>query len=237
MSPVRRFCPRKAGLIVVNDVTGEDQMAQCGRNPCGYCGPWKARQVAKALGKSRPVRAIIVTQAGSSGREVGARIHRAVSTIRGICHPFEYAFVVHRKAGVLHAHIAQHGGSFPDRLLSRAFRRQGTGLVLWEYVRSPDDFAAYLMRLPMSGLRLNVPDAAEVMREHLIDNGERMIHGSRGYWRDDEGRPLGGMRAALAHLQRERTPPGSRWRVVPLTASQPSLPDLSTYRVSLPVDG
>jgi hypothetical protein len=233
----RRFCPRKAGLIVVNDVTGEDLLARCGRNGCGYCGPWKADQIAKAIAMSRPRHEIVVTRAGSTASEIGARIHRAVSQIRASGCRFEYVFVIEWKDEAFHAHIGQHGDPIRGRVLEGAFRRQGTGLVLWKHVGSPDGFGRYMMKRPRAGLNLSVPVAAELMLEHLNENGQRMVHGSRGFWRDERGTPLGGLRAALAYLQRTRTPPGSRWRIRPLPVQEvPALPDLSTYRVSLPAD-
>jgi hypothetical protein len=70
MSPPRRFCPRKAGLSVVNDMTGEDLLARCGRNGCGYCGPWKADQnqsVASHQALAQPDRSLV----GAELRPVG----------------------------------------------------------------------------------------------------------------------------------------------------------------------
>lgn len=138
-----------------------------------------------------------------------------MSQIRRKGYRFEYAFVIHPDGdGDFHAHIAQHGDAFPDELFRNLFRRQGTGLAFWEQVISPRAFGRYLMRRPVEGLRKSVTDAEKLMDQHLSENGQRMIHGSPGFWRDERGIALGGLRDALADLQRWRTPPGSRWRTV-----------------------
>ncbi len=236
MASFGRFCPRKEGFIVVNDMTGESLKARCGRNICGYCGPWKAKQIADAVGVSRPTRAILITRPGANSQQIGARIHRVVSEIRGKGHHFEYAFVIeHDRAGQPHVHMAQHGDAFPDELFRSLFRRQGTGRVSWQHVRSPEGFGLYLMKRPLEGLVMSVAEAEALMREFLDMTGQRMIHGSPGFWRDEHGQAQGGLRTALAQLQRKRTPPGSRWRFERrLPEPDVVLPDLTTYRITIP---
>jgi hypothetical protein len=101
-----------------------------------------------------------------------------------------------------HVHFLQRGDPVPAKELQMLASAVGAGWTDMDVVRRPHVIARYILKVPLSGLDLEPSAAAERMADHGALNGWRLVSYTRGFWRDFDGRRLGGVRQArlAAHI-------------------------------------
>ncbi len=194
--------------------TGQVLPARCGSNACGYCLRLNAVRRAAAVAHSAPERALLLTQAGEDWQTVRRRMNRVVEYLRrDEIDPGEMVWHVEpNPAGTgHHVHAWQHGPYIPQAALSRAAERAGMGeFARISRVRSEMGAGAYgLKGVIAAGYGLK--GIAESSETYLRENGGRLTHHSRGYFRDGRGGPV------LAVREAERAAYGGRagsWRLM-----------------------
>lgn len=181
----------------MNKETGEIRPARCGRLACPYCVRIEAHGVALAIGLAHPERAIRLSLVGETWQERRQRIYRLRYRIRAAGYSTADCYHVepNPKGTGHHAHMWQYGDFLPQAELQTLARREGLGIPYIERIRS-DSFAFYGLKGVGYGLK-GVGDDS-----YLDANGRRLVHASRGFWRDLEGRPISRIRGAVREARR-----------------------------------
>jgi hypothetical protein len=88
-----------------------------------------------------------------------------------------------------HVHAWQRGSFVPQARLSELADGCGMGRVVdvrrWRPRRGPS--VAYGLKLAGIGYGLKLAESARELETYLSANGGRLVHNSRGYWRDSSG--------------------------------------------------
>lgn len=192
-------CPRKLGWRYVNRATGEIVPARCGANRCGHCGPINARLTAGAIGLAAPERAVLLTSLGSEWPTIRNRLKHLSWAVRGA--GLEWHAVYHvepnpRGTGH-HAHVWQRGDYVPQALLADLCRHEGLGFPWINALRvDPRAGLSYGLKLAGIGYGLKLAESTDSMAVYLAANGNRLAHATRGFWRDENGEPVPGVKEA-----------------------------------------
>lgn len=196
-------CPRPRGSWI-DPTTGVAHPRRCGLLSCYACIRSQAFKTAGALALARPMYLITLTLAGETWPDVRRHMQRWRQILHRQGFVWEHAFHVEpNPAGDgLHVHLWWWGDPIRRSVLADAASRAGMGLHCDKrpaYVRPKEP--NQLEHLPY-GLKavLNPPDdrseVGPVARRYLEVNGGRLLHATRKFWRDAEGKPIAGMRRA-----------------------------------------
>ncbi len=202
-------CPRKVGFVLVNRALGLTAPARCKANSCPYCGPVNAHLVAGALAISRPERMIRFSLVGESWDVTRKRTNMVTKLLRGYGYSWHLAYHVepNPKHTGRHAHGYQRGSYVPQAVLQDVCQRAGMGFPYIERYEPPKGSKKvidYGLKLAGIDYGLKLADTEESLRTYLDCNGNRLVHATRGYWRDAEGKTLPGVREAMAAFARTK---------------------------------
>ncbi len=190
---------------MLNTETGQIRPASCAANTCWFCGPNNARRVGGAITLAGPQRWGMLTQVGEDWQTVRARMKRATYDLRGLGVDLSWCWHVEpNPAGTgHHVHYFQRGGFVPQRLLSKVADRRGMGRVATvQRWHATEAATTYGVKLAGVGYGLKLAGRADTMDGYLAANGGRMVHASRGFWRDREGEQVGQREAMRAWAQK-----------------------------------
>lgn len=184
----------------MNIDTGQCVPARCLANTCDHCGPANARLVGGAVTLANVTRFGTLTQVGEDWPTVRARMNRVAYDVRKLTGESSWCWHVEpnpRGTGH-HVHFWQRGRFVPQASLSRIAARRGCGPVadIRAWRTAPATAVKYGVKL--AGVKYGVKGAADhrTMQGYLQANGGRLVHASRGFWRDRDGEPCG-QRAAM----------------------------------------
>jgi hypothetical protein len=170
--------------------------------------------IAGALAVVRPATMVTITRPGREWPIVQDRIGRVSEYLRLEGEGVVWAWVVEHNPsgnGELHVHAWAHRGVHISTL-EDACRRAGVGRCDVADSRpgqrsSPVSYAFKFVASPQGTI-----GAQAGLRKHLSANGDRLIHNSRGFWREGD-RPLGGLRGAISNYARRMGTSGP-WQFV-----------------------
>jgi hypothetical protein len=175
---------------------------RCRRNRCPYCGGINARQTVAAIALARPERVFTLTLAGREWQTIRGRVRRWRYEVRRRVPRWQDCMHVEPNpsgSGEHHVHGLQWGQFPPVEVLRSAAERYGFGS--WLHVsrlRDVDGASAYglkLAQLSASAYSMKLAVGGE-LETYLEANGGRLVHASRGFWRDGSGERLPGVRVA-----------------------------------------
>jgi hypothetical protein len=178
----------------------------CRRLACPYCGPRITLSTVKAIELAAPsasgVLALPLSEVTSGDpatlRAFAGVLGDVARDLRGRGLAWEYAWIVERsESGTAHVHLLQHGSRVTGQAFAAAARRAGAWGDLQE-IRHLPRVVRYVLKLPLSVLDLDHDRPRDVMALHLMLNGSALLHASRRFWRDSDGKTLRGVRAARA---------------------------------------
>lgn len=209
-------CPRSRGRWI-HRYTGEWFWDVCTRNRCIVCGPRKAHSIAGAIGISEPQRWGRFSLIGDDWQTARARIKRVRYDIRRAGFEWNDCYHVERnpRGTGYHAHWFQHGEYVSQHVLQELCQKRGMGYPFvqkWE----PTSIRAHGYVLKQAtGYGLKGAHRSDTLREYLANNGGRLVHASRGFWRDGEsGGRLAGMDAARRVYAERKYGPREPWSPV-----------------------
>ena len=211
-------CPRKLEFVMLHKRTGEIRPARCRANTCPWCGPVNAALVGGAITLADPERWGTLTLVGDDWQLVRARMRRLTYRLRSsLGGSFEWCWHVepNPKGTGHHVHFWQRGVYVPQRLLSDLCRSEGMGRVCEVKRWRPSTRATvYGVKLAGVGYGLKLADAEESMRGYLDINGNRLVHASRGFWRDRSGEHVGQREAMASWVKRADESETGDWEMV-----------------------
>lgn len=198
-------------------VTGEVHPWRCKRNRCPWCGPINAHLVAGAIALAEPERVFTLTLVGDDWQTIRSRVNRVTYDVRAAGGQWNVAWHVEEnpRGTGHHVHGVQWGTFVPQRTLSWAAARRGMGFRAHiAQVRETDRASAYGLKLAAAAYSLKGADGD--LERFLGLNGARMVHASRGFWRDGPGRPIRSVHGAVQMSMRRMYGDSSdrRWTLV-----------------------
>jgi hypothetical protein len=214
--PKTGLCPKSGGLWVNAD-TGERFWDSCKRHSCLVCGPRAAHVTGLAIAVAVPERFVRLSRVGDDWSTIRSRVKRLTYDVRAAGFSWNVAWHVERnpRGTGHHIHAFQWGDFIDQRKLQRLAQKRGMGfpdIRAWHQVGVVG--TAYGMK---AATGYGMKGAGESLLDYLAINGGRLVHASRGFWRDGPtGGRLSGIDAARAvavgrvHGPRE---PGL-WRLV-----------------------
>lgn len=207
---------------MLNVVTGQIAPARCLANTCPHCGPFNARLIGGAITLAEPERWGTLTLVGNDWQLVRARMKKLTYRLRSaLGEPFEWCWHIepNPKGTGQHCHYWQRGQYIPQRLLSSACEEVGMGRVCDVQRWRPSQKAiTYGVKLAGIAYGLKMAEAEESMREYLRANGDRLVHASRGFWRDQDGERVGQREAMAAWRSGNGEAAEGEWQLVRKTA-------------------
>lgn len=203
---VLKQCPRKMDWQWVNIVTGEVRAARCRANFCPFCGPVNASLIAGAISLAGVERMGTLTQVGNDWQTVRNRMKRVAYDLR---RNRELHWAWHTepnpKGTGHHVHFFQRGDFLPQAELSRVADNRGMGKVAdirkWETKGK----SGYGLKLAGIGYGLKQAQGEATMRTYLRANGQRLVHSTRGFWKDLDGQAVSQREAMVAWAKRAGT--------------------------------
>ncbi len=172
-------------------------------------------RIIKAVEMARAERFLTFTEAGEDWQTIRARMNRIggdLRQLRGCAWNVVYFVEPNARRGQHHVHGLQWGPFTDEERLSEVASSRGMGKrVQVEPVESVGAATGYGMKMARRFHPEVGPDA-EALRRYLDANGGRLIHASRGFWRDSSGRRLGGIREAISAT---RGTVRGRWVLLP----------------------
>lgn len=184
-------CERSAQFVMVDRESGQIVPARCKANHCGYCGPVNARMVAGAIGLARPERFGTLTQVGDDWQTIRRRMKDLRYDLAATTSTWSWCWHVEpNPAGTgHHVHFWQRGSYIAQKRLARLADGAGLGRVadVRKWRADPRAAVTYGVKLAGVSYGLKSIDAEAGMDDYLTANGKRLVHASRGWWRDDAG--------------------------------------------------
>lgn len=198
----RRPCPRfvGSGAEVVNLFTGELTPKSCYRLVCPVCVVIRAQRVGRAIGMARPTHATALTLLGRNWDSARCHLQSFFRVARRSEPQLQYAYHMEVAEGAteVHAHVWLHSISGGDVWLDVAKATAGIGdFGELQGIHAP-------MGLPLTYGMKEVVEGDVRARRFLELNGHRLVHASRGFWRDHRGLPVGGQKSAETLASRTR---------------------------------
>lgn len=213
-------CPRSLGRRVNID-TGEWFFDRCKRHSCEVCGPKAAFVTALAIGLVEPERFVRFSLVGEDWQTVRRRVRRVAFELRHEGFSWNCCWHVERnpRGTGHHVHAYQWGDFVAQSKLQTVCSGNGMGypdIRKWEQVGTRGTM--YGMKHAV-GYGMKGASTREGLSEYLALNGGRLVHASRGFWREGRDGPringIDGARAvALERVYgpRER---GGVWKLIP----------------------
>lgn len=208
--------PCGAGLYLWCEHCQEVRAARCGRNRCVHCGPVNALRVAGAIALARPERIGLLTLAGRDWQTVRRRAMRFAYRVR---QRRRWSWCYHVEPnpsadGEHHVHWVQWGDRVPVAELRSAAEREGFGSWVGIHrIKAAHAASFYGLKLAGEAYGLKLASEPESLTRYLDANGGRMVHASRGFWRDLGGVALPGVRAAVREAAKLAGEGEHAWRV------------------------
>jgi len=204
---------------MLNLTTGQHFPARCKANFCPWCGPKNADLLAGAIAQAKPERAILLTDVGDDWQTVRGRMKVLSYRLRRR-RSLNWCWHVepNPKGTGQHIHAWQYGDFYPQRMLSATAGSVGMGRVV--YINRNRSKAGtplgYGMKLAGMPYGLKMAQAAVTLDTYLEANGNRLVHATRGFWRDEDGQALDGQREAMrTWASRNRSADGEdKWVLV-----------------------
>lgn len=220
-------CPNPKGRQVFDTDTGEitfvphlrsfgeegDDYWRCERNTCFPCVCINCQRIAYAIQLAAPTHHISTTRVGPAAPVITMRMSMFSHYVRRLVPEFRWVWAAEENPGLtgVHTHGYFHTGDRRcdpgQKLFNDAAHRAGLGRVHYGLLPPdlPVDFFGYLMKTVAS------PDLID---RYLDLNGStrrrRLIHASRGYWRDGpSGEPITRAEAERIAYRRSRSRTGS----------------------------
>lgn len=186
-------CPRRRGSIT-NIITGEMVRAQCGALRCYSCIIGRAIRVGEAIALAEPTQALTLSLNSEEWQTIKTRFQAFGRRLRTQGLRAEYCYHVepYRNGGT-HAHLFLHGDWVRDLDVRLACESAGFGYNGWSthwqiradhYQRPSIDYGLKMI------LRLRPDNPTELWAQaetYLDLNGGRLVHNTRGFWRDAHG--------------------------------------------------
>jgi hypothetical protein len=216
-----RRCPNKLDFDMLNTGTGQIAPASCRANSCGHCGPNNARRVGGAITLAGPQRWGMLTQVGEDWQTIRPRMKRLRYSLQkcGIEHAWCWHVEPNPAGTGHHVHYFQRGAFVPQSLLSELADREGMGRVATVQRWRPTQ-AATTYGVKLAGVRygLKLAEESDTMSGYLAANGGRLVHASRGFWRNREGEHVG-QREAMKSWAQKPEESGEEWVLIRRVAS------------------
>lgn len=203
---VIRQCPNKEGFCLVNTFSGVVIPARCGGNKCPFCVRLNAHLVGKAISLAQPERAMLLTGAGKDWQTIRRRVNRLNEYLKreGYSRSLLAYHVEPNPSGSgdHHVHAWQHGEYIPARRLSHLAEKSHLGKVarinrLRQKVGAESKVSYGLKGITGVAYGLKLVEAKAEADTYLKANGNRLVHAQRGFWRDEGGNTLSGIRPAM----------------------------------------
>jgi len=189
-------CPRRREWCWFDPNTGQVHPARCRANSCPWCVVVNAGQVGRAIGLAKPERAILLTGLAAQHQQRRAQIKKLSYLVRqnGSAWNVSWHTEPNPQRTGFHAHAWQYGDFIDQRKLDGLAHQAGMGMVRISRVRAKvgaGTSAGYGVKM-VTGLRygMKLVDAEASAKVYLEANGGRLVHSTRGYWRDDQGKKL-----------------------------------------------
>lgn len=180
------------GWAFLNTDTGVMVPARCGRNGCAYCLRSNAKRRAAAIAYAAPERALLLTQVGDDWQQVRDRMKKLRYRVAQEVGAFHWVWHVEpNPAGTgHHVHAWQHGSFVPQARLSALAGRSGMGeFARINRIRSQQGAAQYGLKGLGYGLKATAGTDEQGLT-YLIENGSRLTHQSRSFFRSAQGEKL-----------------------------------------------
>jgi len=206
-TPTKTTCPTPRGTSTTK--AGEVFWIPCGKLTCPRCGPGQALRTVTAIVLAEPTHAGFVSLASSklmsdddreqAPKRLRTAMGRAARDLREAGLGWEHVSVVEvSPAGRPHVHFLQRGSRVSSKQLRHVLAKHGAGWAELSPIRRLPVIARYVMKVPIGALDLDAEQAVEVLTEHKVRNGGRLVTTTPGFWRAP-GRPeIRGARAARA---------------------------------------
>jgi hypothetical protein len=187
--------------VLLNRSTGQTVPARCKAHKCPYCLPINARLVAGALALAGPQRAVRLSLVGDDWGIARNRMKQLTLAVRRDGYDWNMAW--HREPNPAgtghHVHGWQRGADYvPQARLQELCQRVGMGIPYIEKIRQTGPITYGLKGIDY-GLKL--ADAEDQGATYLEVNGGRIVHSTRGFWRDEHGQGVG-LREAMSAAAR-----------------------------------
>ena len=217
-------CPNPKGREVIDRITGEIkwephswrnangeiETLRCQSNSCDGCLAINVMRIAGAIQLAEPTFWISLTLVGPSSAVITPRLRTFRHLVAEEVPGFQHAWAAEENPAFtgVHTHGFAHTGvrvrEMPERVIQRAARRSGLGVISKIGRMEPD--------APLSFYEYPMEDALDPERvERFWElNGspdrKRLIHASRGFWRDGPlGLPIRRAEAVKIAYRRSRT--------------------------------
>lgn len=191
--PQPERCPRKEGYVLVSESTGQIVAASCDANFCEVCAPRKAWKIGRAISLSTPERAVrlsaLPVEAGWQG--VRRSVSRLTEYVRKDGYEWHIAYHVEWNPsgnGMAHAHGWQYGDYVPQARLQELCEKAGQGIPYIQRMRQRVG-RGQNVSYGLKGVTYGLKGAyeRESLDGFLEANGGRLVHSTRGFWRDGRG--------------------------------------------------
>jgi hypothetical protein len=194
-------CPNKPYFFIVDTATGESTPARCGRNSCPPCARVNAYKVGLAVGLARPEWAIHITQVGDRWSTIQRRVNRTLEILRDRGYDIVMGWFVEAnpKGDGHHVHGYARGDEVAYDTWQATASSASVGSINVQRRVASTEPVFYGVKTVLRG-------SDDDVRAFLTRNGGRLVHASRAFWRDREGRTT-----SLRHAMRDPGPHRGRW--------------------------
>ena len=210
------ICPRNGDRTLVRTDTGTITTGRCLSNSCYACIWPVALPIGAAIGLAKPDWMIGLTQVGKDWAQIRDRVKYLGTVLRRAKLQIQYAWHVEPNphSDDHHIHMWAHGDKVKAITLASAAGAVGMGQQVYVKAAASGTDGARNFTYGMKMCRPSRADASAMSPEaaqFLELNGGRLVHPTRGFWRDASGRPLKGIREAI-RMARQAEGRGS-WRL------------------------
>jgi hypothetical protein len=174
---------------------------------CPVCAPIEARRVGRAIALARPERLVGLTLVGLDWEDIHQRFKKFMRVLGILVEPGKWAWGVQpNPLGTgNHIHAYQYGPAFEPWDLAEAAAQAGMGReVDITDIDNLEGVRDYLVR-DVRDSDKRASDLSDQAQEYLRLNGGRLVHSSRGFFRDLAGNSL-----TLAEAKRISSRPQGR---------------------------
>jgi len=214
-------CPRSK-LELIDPSTGKRAPVRCGSLRCYACLVPVALNYASALGLARPSQKLRLTWVGRTHQEIRQRVRKFHRLLRRQGRQVEHAYSVEPNPRGTGNHI--HGWTWGSPItleeLQDAATGAGMGAEVWIGPAHVLPTTPPMIKYGLKSVLDYPPGVTEMWpeaREFLELNGGRLLHATRGFWRDGETEePIPGVRPAIA-VARQRAGVAGKYGFLPHT--------------------